>query len=159
MMTLEDYALDVNKTIDEIKALCDKIGINYEDENSLLDETDIILLDNEQQDEEDYVTPGDEDALEEQRLEEEVEDIAEELALDTKFDLDNSSSFFSSPASYLTFSRSITSPSCNEAAKFLASSPTTSLASLTSKPNNLESPAATISKENSGLTCPFGLPK
>ena len=93
MMTLEDYALDVNKTIDEIKALCDKIGINYEDENSLLNETDIILLDNEQQDEEDYVTPGDEDALEEQRLEEEVEDIAEELALDTKFDLDNSSSF------------------------------------------------------------------
>ena len=93
MMTLEDYALDVNKTIDEIKALCDKIGINYEDENSLLNETDIILLDNEQQDEEDYVTTGDEDALEEQRLEEEVEDIAEELALDTKFDLDNSSSF------------------------------------------------------------------
>ncbi|MBO5120133.1 MAG: translation initiation factor IF-2 [Bacilli bacterium] len=93
MMTLEDYALDVNKTIDEIKALCDKIGINYEDENSLLNETDIILLDNEQQDEEDYVTTGDEDALEEQRLEEEVEDIAEELALDTKFDLENSSSF------------------------------------------------------------------
>jgi translation initiation factor IF-2 len=93
MMTLEDYALDVNKTIDEIKALCDKIGINYEDENSLLNETDIILLDNEQQDEEDYVATTDEDALEEQRLEEEVEDIAEELALDTKFDLDNSSSF------------------------------------------------------------------
>ena len=93
MMTLEDYALDVNKSIDEIKALCDKIGIHYEDENSLLDETDIILLDNEQQDEEDYVTTGDEDALEEQRLEEEAEDIAEELALDTKFDLDNSSSF------------------------------------------------------------------
>ena len=93
MMTLEDYALDVNKTIDEIKALCDKIGINYEDENSLLNETDIILLDNEQQDEEDYVATTDEYALEEQRLEEEVEDIAEELALDTKFDLDNSSSF------------------------------------------------------------------
>jgi hypothetical protein len=90
MMTLEDYALDVNKTIDEIKALCDKIGINYEDENSLLNETDIILLDNEQQDEEDYVATTDEYALEEQRLEEEVEDIAEELALDTKFDLDNS---------------------------------------------------------------------
>ena len=93
MMTLEDYALDVNKTIEEIKALCDKIGINYEDENSLLNETDIILLDNEQQEEEDYVTTGDEYALEEQRLEEEVEDIAEELALNTKFDLDNSSTF------------------------------------------------------------------
>ena len=49
MMTIEDYALDVGKTIDEIKALCDKIGINYEDEKTPLDETDIILLDNEQQ--------------------------------------------------------------------------------------------------------------
>ena len=35
-MTLEDYANDVGKTIDEIKALCDKIGINYQDENTLL---------------------------------------------------------------------------------------------------------------------------
>ena len=93
MMTIEDYALDVNKTTEEIKALCDKIGIKYEDENSLLNETDIILLDNEQQETEDYIATGDEDTLEEQRLEEAVEDIAEELALDTKFDLDNSSSF------------------------------------------------------------------
>ena len=92
MMTLEDYALDVNKSVEDIKALCDKIGINYDDENSLLNETDIILLDNELQDAEDYVA-GDEDALEEQRLEEEVTDIAEELALNTKFDLDNSQSF------------------------------------------------------------------
>ena len=44
MMTLEDYALDVNKTVDEIKALFDKIVINYEDENSLLNETDIIIV-------------------------------------------------------------------------------------------------------------------
>ena len=35
MMTLEDYAQDVGKTVEEIKALCDKVGINYEDENSL----------------------------------------------------------------------------------------------------------------------------
>ena len=93
MMTIEDYALDVNKTLEEIKALCDKIGIKYEDENTLLDETNIILLDNELQESEDFIATGDEDTLEEQRLEEEVEDIAEELALDTKFDLDNSSSF------------------------------------------------------------------
>ena len=55
MMTLEDYALDVGKTVEEIKALCDKIGINYEDENSLLDDVSITLLDNEMQDEEDYI--------------------------------------------------------------------------------------------------------
>ena len=32
MMNLADYALDVNKSIDEIKALCDKLSIAYEDE-------------------------------------------------------------------------------------------------------------------------------
>ena len=27
-------------------ALCDKLGIDYEDENTLLDDTSIVLLDN-----------------------------------------------------------------------------------------------------------------
>ena len=92
MMTIEDYALDVEKTIDEIKALCDKIGINYEDEKTPLDETDIILLDNEQQDAEDYIT-GDIEDLETKDYEEEVSDKAEKLAMDTKFDLDNETNF------------------------------------------------------------------
>ncbi len=92
MMTIEDYALDVEKTIDEIKALCDKIGINYEDEKTPLDETDIILLDNELQDAEDYVT-GDIEDLEEKILDEEVSDKAEILAMNTKFDLDNGTKF------------------------------------------------------------------
>lgn len=92
MMTIENYALDVEKTIDEIKALCDKIGINYEDEKTPLDETDIILLDNELQDAEDYVT-GDVEDLEEKILDEEVSDKAEMLAMNTKFDLDNGTKF------------------------------------------------------------------
>ena len=92
MMTLEDYALDVNKTVEEIMALCDKIGINYQDENTLLDDISITLLDNEMQDQEDYVE-GDLDLIEEQRLEEEVEDKAEELAFNTKIDMDNETSF------------------------------------------------------------------
>lgn len=92
MMTIEDYALDVEKTIDEIKALCDKIGINYEDEKTPLDETDIILLDNELQDAEDYVI-GDIEDLEEKILDEEVSDKAEMLAMNTKFDLDNGTKF------------------------------------------------------------------
>lgn len=93
MMTLEDYALDVDKSVEEIMAICDKLDIKYDDGNSLLNETDIILLDNDLQDSEDYIATGDEDVLEEQRIKEEVEDIAEELALNTKFDLDNSQSF------------------------------------------------------------------
>ena len=90
MMTLEDYALDVGKTVEEIKALCDKVGIAYQDENSLLDDISITLLDNELQDAEDYVE-GDIEDIEEKRLEEEVEDKAEELAYDTKIDLETTS--------------------------------------------------------------------
>ena len=90
MMTLEDYANDVGKTVDEIKALCDKIGIDYQDENTLLDDISITLLDNQMQDEEDYIE-GDIEDLEEKRIEEEVNDKAEELAQDTKIDMEEQS--------------------------------------------------------------------
>ena len=89
-MTLEDYANDVGKTIDEIKALCDKIGINYQDENTLLDDISITLLDNEMQDEEDYIE-GDIEEIEEKRMEGEVNDKAEELAQDTNIDMEEQS--------------------------------------------------------------------
>ena len=92
MMTLEDYALDVGKSVEEIKELCDRIGINYDDENSLLDDISITLLDNEMQDQEDYIGE-DSDDLEEQRIEEEVESKAEELASNTRIDLDDTTSF------------------------------------------------------------------
>ena len=92
MMTLQDYANDVGMNIEQIKELCDKIGIHYEDENTLLDDISITLLDNELQDREDYVE-GNIEEIEERRLEEEVEDRAEELAFNTKIDLDNEQSF------------------------------------------------------------------
>ena len=92
MMTLQDYANDVGMSVEQIKELCDKIGIHYEDENTLLDDISITLLDNELQDREDYVEGNIED-IEERRLEEEVEDRAEELAFNTKIDLDNEQSF------------------------------------------------------------------
>lgn len=94
MMTIKDYAQDVDKTVEEIEALCDKIGIDYQDENTDLDETSIILLDNEVQEMEQN---GDlevvDEETEERRLEEEVEDKAEELAYGTKIDLDDTTSF------------------------------------------------------------------
>ena len=94
MMTLEDYALDTGKTVEEIKALCDKVGINYDDENTLLDDISITLLDNELQDEEDYIEGDvDDEIREEIRLKEEAEDKAEELAFDTKIDLEDTTSF------------------------------------------------------------------
>ncbi len=85
MMSLQDYAMDVDLSVEEVKALCDKVGISYEDENTLLDDISITLLDNTIQEET--------EDTEERRLEEEVEDKAEELAFDTKIDLDNQTNF------------------------------------------------------------------
>ena len=93
MMTLEDYALDVNKSIEEIMEMCDKIGISYQDDQTLLSDEDIILLDNQIQDSEDYVEGDISLDEEEQLFEEEVTDKAAELAKNTKFDLDNETSF------------------------------------------------------------------
>ena len=93
MMTIKDYAQDVELEIEEIEALCDKIGIEYQDENTDLDETSIILLDNavaEKDNEEEII---EDEEVEERRLEEEVEDKAEELAFNTKIDLDDTTSF------------------------------------------------------------------
>ena len=89
MMTIKDYAQDVDKTVEEIEALCDKIGIDYQDENTDLDETSIILLDNEAQEmEQNCDSEVVDEETEERRLEEEVKDKAEELAYGTKIDLD-----------------------------------------------------------------------
>ncbi len=93
MMTLEDYALDVNKSIEEIMEMCDKMGISYQDDQTLLSDEDIILLDNQIQDSEDYIEGDISLDEEEQLFEEEVTDKAEELAKNTKFDLDNETSF------------------------------------------------------------------
>ena len=94
MMNLIDYAADVGLDVEKIKSLCDKIGISYENEESLLSEDDIILLDNEIQDNEDYINDSsDEERDEEELLEEEVRDKAEELASLTNIDLDHQERF------------------------------------------------------------------
>ncbi|MBQ3435607.1 MAG: translation initiation factor IF-2 [Bacilli bacterium] len=87
MMNLADYALDVNKSIDEIKALCDKLSIAYEDENTELSDEDIILLDNEIN----SSTEEEEEEVEETE-EEQVYDKAVELAEETNIDLDEDNS-------------------------------------------------------------------
>ena len=91
MMSLLDYANDVSLSIEEVKKLCDKIGISYDNEESLLTEDDIILLDNEMQDREDSVKDSEDDL--DEVYEEEVMDKAEELASLTNIDLDNQQSF------------------------------------------------------------------
>ena len=92
MMTLEEYASDVEKTVEEIMALCDKLGIEYQDENTLLDDTSIVLLDNNMNEEIEEEEQDVED--EEIEDEEELDEKAEELALSTKYDIDDTSENF-----------------------------------------------------------------
>ena len=47
MMSVLEYATDVNKTIEEILKLCKKLDINCNTEDDMLSEDDIIVLDNE----------------------------------------------------------------------------------------------------------------
>src|SRR5574344_175595 len=90
MMSLIDYAQDVGTEVNKVKKLCDKIGSKYENEDSLLSEDDIILLDNEMQDEEDYIKDSDNS-----EYIEEIEDIekAEALAESVNIDIDPSENF------------------------------------------------------------------
>ncbi len=46
MMTVKDYALDVDKSVEEILNVCHKLGINVSNEDDMLEEIDIIELDN-----------------------------------------------------------------------------------------------------------------
>ena len=83
MMSVLEYAMDVSKSKEEIFRLCEKLGIQVENEDSMLNEDAITLLDNEIQDSEDYVISEEEkEALEEDELIETVDRIVEEAAID-----------------------------------------------------------------------------
>lgn len=83
MMSVLEYANDINKTVEEILNRCQKLGINKSDEEDLLDQDDIIALDNafgvlgeeteEEYDEEDIL-----DSKVEQLIEKENIKISEE---------------------------------------------------------------------------------
>lgn len=47
MMTVYEYASDMNKSVDEILGLCQKLGIKVNDKDDELSDDDVILLDNE----------------------------------------------------------------------------------------------------------------
>ena len=70
MMSVLEYATDVNKTIEEILKLCKKLDINCNTEDDMLSEDDIIVLDNEISNEDDIEDIDDiieEDILDDQR--------------------------------------------------------------------------------------------
>ena len=47
MMSVMEYAVDVDKTVEEVLKLCKKLDIKATNEEDMLSEDDIIMLDNE----------------------------------------------------------------------------------------------------------------
>lgn len=93
MMSLLEYANDVNLDIEKIKEICKELGINNIDPSSLLSETDIVKLDN-------YISSNNmEDSSEiSEELSEYLEDEknydkALEMTEGSKFDFDNGDKF------------------------------------------------------------------
>ena len=87
MMSILEYAQDVNKSVEEIFRLCDKLGISYEDENTDLSEDDIVLLDGEVDNVEE-IEEIDEEIANDYAEEEEIEERIEKIISDAKIDID-----------------------------------------------------------------------
>lgn len=95
MMSLLDYAIDVNLDIEKIKKICDELGISYTDDETLLTETNIIELDN-------YISNMNNDEEEPEEISEELSEYLEdakdydkavEMANNKGYNLDNTESF------------------------------------------------------------------
>ena len=54
-MNIQDYALDIGKSVDEVLEKMKNLKLITNDPNRLLSDDEVILLDNAFQDEEDYV--------------------------------------------------------------------------------------------------------
>lgn len=92
MMSLLEYAEDVNLSLEKVMSLCDKVGIAYTDGESMLSDDDITILDNEIQSIEDD-SDHSEELDEERELDYEVLDKAEALAEAANIDLDHQENF------------------------------------------------------------------
>ena len=66
MMSVKEYAVDVDKTIEEILELAKKLDINVSSEDDMLSEDDIIMLDNELPTDDEEVSDDLEDTYEDE---------------------------------------------------------------------------------------------
>ncbi len=82
MMSVLEYAQDVNKSVEEILELAKKLELTIQGQDDLLSEDDIILLDNELQDQVDYVPDKEEEWKEKVELEDKAEDLAQGVRVD-----------------------------------------------------------------------------
>ncbi len=78
MMSVEEYALDVNKTIEEILKYCEQLGIKVSSKDDMLDDEAITELDSEIA-----------NNISEEELEDELEDRVEEIILEENINVDN----------------------------------------------------------------------
>lgn len=65
MMSVQEYASDVNRTVEYVLKKCNELGINVSDVDDLLEEEDIIILDNN---------------LDDETIIDETEEIAQDIA-------------------------------------------------------------------------------
>ena len=84
MMSILEYADDVNRSVEEIFKICDRLGIKYENENTMLDEDSIVLLDGE------TANSVEDEELANDFIEDEVlEERVEKIISDAKIDIDS----------------------------------------------------------------------
>ena len=76
MMSVSEYAIDINKTVEDILKKCRELNISVSNEDDLLDDEAIIILDSAFSDSND--------------IEEELDDIVDEIIENKKIDVDNS---------------------------------------------------------------------
>ena len=75
MMSVSEYAIDINKTVEEILKKCRELSIAVNNEEDMLDDEAIIMLDSAFQDN--------------GNIEEELDDIVDEIIENKKIDVDN----------------------------------------------------------------------
>ena len=68
MMSVSEYAIDVDRSVEEILNICKRLNILVNNEDDMLDDDSIILLDNEL---------ANTNSMEEDIVEEEIEDDSE----------------------------------------------------------------------------------
>lgn len=69
MMSVLEYANDINKTVAEVLKKCEELGINVKNQDDMLEEEDIITLDNASFDEDDVFDDIAEKIVEEKNIE------------------------------------------------------------------------------------------
>ena len=88
MMSVSEYAIDVDKSIDYIFELCKKLDINANHEDDMLSDDDIILLDNEIANMSDSEEEKEEEIFDEETFDdsyqEELDEVKEQITINKR---------------------------------------------------------------------------